>query len=214
MQQAGKWQCDPNPPSQGLKELLCDYFTATRFQSPMFAMLVCNDNGSLELHHMLAWHVDAASNTQVSLWRYLGSNIVSLSPRFTLQASSPGFWEPKSRLQQAAIQLDMQNHSVTLGILLLVIISIITTTTHALSIPTTRPPCTLPSDAAFPTHSPLTLPPSFLTRRSSTPSADIHHRWEASWVGLATWLLLTFDIFSAIYFIGVWEILRDMVGSL
>ena len=142
-------------------------------------MLVCNDNGSLALHHMLAWHVDAASNTQVSLWRYLGSNIVSLSPRFTLQASSPGFWQPKSRLQQAAIQLDMQNHSVTLTISLLVIISIITTT-HALSIPTTRPPSTLPSDAAFPTHSPLTLPPSLLTRRSSTPSADTHHRWEAS----------------------------------
>ena len=100
----------------------------------MFAMLVCNDNGSLELHRMLAWHVDAASNTQVSLWRYLGSNIVSLSPRFTLQASSPGFWEPKSPLQQATIQLDMQNHSGTLTILLVVIISIITTT-HTLSIP-------------------------------------------------------------------------------
>ena len=96
-----------------LEELLCDYFTPTRFQSPMFAMLVCNDNGSLELHHMLAWHVDTASNTQVSLWKYFGSNIFSLSPRFTLQASSPGFWEPKSPLQQAAIQLDMQNHSVT-----------------------------------------------------------------------------------------------------
>ena len=178
-------------------------------------MLVCNDNGSLELHHMLAWHVDAALNTQVSLWRYLGSNIVSLSPRFTLQTSSPGFWEPKSRPQQAAIQQDMQHHSVTLAILLLVIISIITTTTtHALSIPTTRPPCTLPSDAAFPTHSPITLPLSLLTRRSSTPSAGTHHWWEAPWVGLAIWLLLTFDIFGVIYFIGMWEILRDMVGSL
>lgn len=179
---------------------------------PMFAMLVCNDNGSLELYHTLAWHVDAASNTQVSLWRYLGSNIVSLSLGFVLQASSLGFWEPKSRLQQAAIQLDMQNHSVTLTLLLLAIISIITTT-HAISIPTTQPQSMLPSDATFPTHSTLPVPPSLLTRRSSMPSADTHHQWEASWVELATWLLLTFNIFSAIYFIGMWEILQDVVGS-
>ncbi|KAL2045067.1 hypothetical protein N7G274_002842 [Stereocaulon virgatum] len=101
---------------------------------------------------------------------------------------------------------------ITLAILLLVSISISNiATAHAISTPALRAHVSLSSDAADPMKWHLSHPQSSLSRRNSIPTVNKHHWWDSSWVPEVTWLLLIFDIISALVFIGIWPTLWNIL---